>query len=90
MNESSSDQAILTQAREREWLQGWVEGWIEGWFIEARTMLFRIGRKRFGDPGLAVRRFIGGISDLEQLEQLTERVVDVQSWQELVDDSSAP
>jgi hypothetical protein len=44
----------------------------------------RQGRKRFGPPDTATKTAIEAITDLARLETLTERLLDVTSWQELL------
>jgi predicted transposase YdaD len=63
---------------------GEAKGMAKGSLEEARQLLFRIGRKRFGqeDPTIATR--INAITDREQLEELVEQAIDVASWQELL------
>ncbi len=51
---------------------------------EARQILMRVGRKRFGPPDEAVVATIQGLNDLEQVESLAERLLDVASWQQLL------
>jgi hypothetical protein len=56
----------------------------EGEAREARRILLRMGQKRFGPPGEAIVAAIDGITDREQVEALTERLLDVSSWDELL------
>jgi predicted transposase YdaD len=77
MKESSTYQAILAEGR--------TEGFGEGREEEARTLLLRLGRKRFGPPGRRISAAIKGITDVQRIEQLTERLLDVKSWDELLD-----
>jgi len=43
-----------------------------------------LGRKKFGEPDEATRLALVGITDLEQLDRLSERLLEVASWQELL------
>jgi len=70
MHESSTYQVIL------------VEGRIE----ETRDILLRLGRKRFGPPNEHVQTTIQAISSRERLEALSERLLDVTTWQALLAD----
>lgn len=74
MRESSTYQVILAEGR--------VEGRIE----EARDMLLRLGRKRLGQPDERVQATIQAITSRERLEELSERLLDVTTWQELLAD----
>jgi hypothetical protein len=69
MRESDTYQAILDEGEARGLLN---------------TML-RQGRKRFGEPDDAVQQAVRAITDLEQLARLTEDLLDVATWQELLD-----
>lgn len=46
--------------------------------------LLQIGRKRLGPPPAAVESQIRSIEDIEQLEALNDRVLDVTSWEDLL------
>jgi predicted transposase YdaD len=72
MRESSAYQLILEEGRE--------EGRVQG--IQ-RALLYQ-GRKKFGEPEEATRRTLLGITDLDRLDRLSERLLDVSSWQELL------
>jgi predicted transposase YdaD len=68
MKESVTYQAILREGREEE----------------ARAILLRQGTKRFGPPSEMERTALEGISAIERLEGLSERLLDVESWEELL------
>jgi hypothetical protein len=68
MHESSTYQAILD----------------EGALKHAREMVLRLGRKKFGPTSEDVVTTVKGIEDLERLERLLERILEVSSWQELL------
>jgi hypothetical protein len=68
MEESTTYQAILE----------------EGALREARRMLLRQGQKRFQAIPAAVETAIASIMDVEQLEELSLRLWDAASWQELL------
>ncbi len=77
MKESSTYQAILAEGR--------TAGLVEGREEEARTLLLRLGRKHLGRPGRRISSAIKSITDVQRIEQLTERLLDVKSWDELLD-----
>jgi hypothetical protein len=60
------------------------EGRAEGRAEGMQRTLLRQGRKRFGEPDEATRLALVGITDLEQLDHLSERLLEVASWQELL------
>ena len=62
------------------------EGLAVGRAEEAKKILRRQGSKRFGKPDPAIDAVIDSTSDLERLEQLVDRILDVQSWDELLDE----
>jgi len=50
-----------------------------------QNTLIHLGRKRFGIPSREIKAKVLSIQDIARLEQLTERILDVQSWQELLE-----
>lgn len=68
MRESTTYQAILEEGRAEE----------------ARALLRRLGKKRFGAPPSAIAAKLDEIIDLSRLELLAERVYDTSSWDELL------
>lgn len=67
MEESTTYQAVIRKGR----------------LAEARQMLLRQGRKLFGPADEAAETALNAIMDVEKLEELGERILDVGSWQEL-------
>lgn len=51
---------------------------------EARRILVRLGRKRWGDPPAAKLAALNAVTDLEYLEEMAERLLDVNTWDELL------
>ena len=51
---------------------------------EARNLILRLGAKRFGQPDAQMQATIDAVTSVEQLEQLAERLLEVESWQELL------
>ena len=76
MKESSTYQAILEE--------GMVEGMVRGKAEEARRLLLRLGAKRFGEPDAHTQATIEAIGSVERLEKLVERVLEAESWKELL------
>ena len=56
----------------------------QGEIQEARKILIRIGRIRFGHLAKRTRARIEAINDLERLERLNERLLTVTSWEDLL------
>ena len=65
--------------------QGIEKGVKQGMEKEAQNLLFRLGRKQLGSPSELVAQQLGLIEDKERLEALCERIFDVSSWQELLE-----
>jgi hypothetical protein len=68
MEESTTYQAIIRKGR----LSG------------VREVLLRQGRKRFGPVDEATEAALKAINDVRKLDELSERILDVGSWQELL------
>ena len=75
MKESDTYQAILEE--------GEVRGEVKG----ERNSLLLLGGKRFGQPDATTLATIQAITTLEQLEQLMERLLEVESWAELLNNA---
>lgn len=80
MKESVTYQAILEEGKEIGKEIGAVVGKTE----EARALLLRLGRKRFGPPDASTVQTVVAISELETLEEWLERLLEVESWAELL------
>jgi predicted transposase YdaD len=72
MRESSGYQLILDEGRE------------EGALREVRKILLRQGGRKFGAPGPEVESAVQAIDDLARLERMSDRLLDVNTWQELL------
>jgi predicted transposase YdaD len=72
MRESSGYQLILDEGRE------------EGALREARKILLRQGRRKFGPPEPAVEAAVQAIADLSRLERMSDRIFDATSWPDLL------
>jgi predicted transposase YdaD len=80
MRESSVYEGLLQEGR--------AEGRVEGRAEEARKILLKQGGIRFGHPAdPASKAVLEALADLERLERLTERVLIVSSWGELLAES---
>lgn len=65
-----------------------LENWVN-WHVrvgEARKILIRMGRIRFGPLPRAIRPTLMAINDPERLERLAERVLTATSWKDLLAD----
>ena len=88
MEESATYQAILargrTEGRAEGRVEGQAQGRVEGQANEARKLLLRVGRLRFGAPDDNVSASLARITDVARLESLVERALKAASWQELL------
>jgi predicted transposase YdaD len=80
MKESVTYQAILEEGVEK----GRVEGEAIGRVEEARRTILRIGEKRFGDADAMTRSHIENATELGTLEILIDRLLEVETWEELL------
>jgi predicted transposase YdaD len=81
MEESTTYQFILKQGEARGKAEGEAEGEARG----IREMIMRIGTKRFGDPAPDVHAALDGIAAAAPLREIADRLLEVESWQELLD-----
>jgi predicted transposase YdaD len=80
MKESSTYQAILEEGRS----EGIELGRTEGSVAEARRLLLLLGTARLGPPDATTRAAIEGMNNIEILEPLSIRLLNVSSWHELL------
>lgn len=80
----------LAEEREEGYAAAYVEnfaqGFIEGRVEEAQHNLLSLGTVLFGKPSAQVQRVLDPVTDIDVLEALLLRVVQVGSWTELLDD----
>jgi predicted transposase YdaD len=70
--------------------EGLAEGFIEGRTDEARQAVLQLGRKKLGQPDDGVRMRIAAIADVDRLNSLLERILEVASWDELLTSPVSP
>jgi predicted transposase YdaD len=80
IEESWVYQDILTKGL----AEGRAKGLAEGRVQEAADVLLRLGRKRFGEPDQRVAERVAGVRELDRLNVLLDRILDVSSWDELL------
>lgn len=76
MEESVTYQAILRR--------GMQDGLQQGLQREARAVLLRLGRKKLGPPTAQHEAIIAAIDDVARLEALSEKILDVTTWDDLL------
>ncbi len=78
MKESVTYQAILEEGE----MKGMAKGLAKG----MREILLRQGRRHLGVPDAATLARLEAIMDIQRLEQLSDRILDVSTWEELLAD----
>lgn len=79
MEESTTYMWILEQGVEK----GLAKGKIAGALENARAQLLRQGAKKFGVAAPATVARVNGLDDLEELGRLSDRLLDIATWDEL-------
>jgi predicted transposase YdaD len=74
----------LSEGRVEGRVEGRTEGLTEGRIGEARRVMLELGCKKFGEPEEAVRARISASDDVDQLNALLARILDVTTWDELL------
>lgn len=64
--------------------EGRAEGQAEGRAGEARALVLRLGRKKFGPSTPEQEGTVNAITDIARLEALSEQLLDVATWDELL------
>jgi hypothetical protein len=64
--------------------KGLKQGREEGKIAGARTILLRLGEVRFGKPDKTIRAAIDANGHHDRLEKMTERILSVKNWRELI------
>jgi predicted transposase YdaD len=80
MEESVTYQAILRRGEQAGLQQGLQRGSTQG----MTKLLLRQGHKRFGNPTAAQEARIVAITDSAKLEQLSDKILEVNTWDELL------
>ena len=86
IEESSVYQDIFAKGEAK----GLVEGRDEGRIEEARQAVLTVGRKKLGLPDEKARTRIAAIDDVDRLNALLERILDVATWDELLPSTDLP
>ena len=95
MRESNTYREILdegraegrAEGREEGRAAGINEGARKGALHEARRLLLRLGVRRLGVPNAAVETRVETIDSLAALEALMDRILDVETWDDLLGDA---
>jgi hypothetical protein len=71
MEESDTYMAIIDEGREKE----------------AKSIILRMGQKRFGPVPESVRARLAAVTDIDRLEIIADRLLDVNGWEQLLEDA---
>jgi predicted transposase YdaD len=85
LRDSSTYQLIVEEGMAKGMEKGMERGMEKGKAAGLRTMLLQIGARRLGSPATAVQEPLNAIDDIGRLQRMGERVLDVATWQELLD-----
>jgi predicted transposase YdaD len=86
IEESSVYQDIFAQGEAKGEARGEARGRAE----EAREAVLTVGRKRLGQPDDGVLGKINAINEVDRLNSLLDRILDVSNWEELLSFADAP
>jgi predicted transposase YdaD len=94
MQESTTYQKILREGRQKGMEEGMEkgreegreEGMEKGRIVEARRMLLRMGRQRFGEPDAKTVTVLNQLQVVEQIEALGDKILDseIRDWHALL------
>ncbi len=84
MTDSVTFQAILEQGRAQGREQGLEQGLEQGKLQEGINVVIRLGCKRFGPADSSTIASIEQVTDLSQIERFVDRLLEVNSWKELL------
>ncbi len=51
---------------------------------QAHNMVLHFARKRFGEPDASTLQILRAITDLERLDRMSEVLLDLKTWEELL------
>lgn len=73
------------EIREMDFFKFFIDdGLARGRVEHARSVVLRVGRKKFGPPSPQHEAALSAVADLARLETLEERLLDVNTWDELL------
>ncbi|HEV3437569.1 MAG TPA: DUF4351 domain-containing protein [Gemmata sp.] len=84
MTESAYINEFIAKGEAKGRAEGEARGEARGRAEEARSLVLRLGAKRFGPPPAAVEATVLAISDRERLERISERILDAANWNDLL------
>ena len=85
LRDSSVYRAAIDEGRAEGLTEGRAEGRAEGEQKGERSLILRQGSKRFGEPTLQIQATLEAVTSVERLEELGVRLLEVESWDELLE-----
>ncbi|WP_309720078.1 DUF4351 domain-containing protein [Armatimonas sp.] len=82
--QSREVEQMISIYEERGIEKGRLEGRVEGREEGVRATLLRQGTRKFGEPSRNTLRQLSTIHDLTRLEELADRILDANNWEELL------
>jgi hypothetical protein len=84
LRDSSTYQLILEEGLAEGLAKGEAQGLAKGEADGIRTTLLQIGSRRLGLPSAAVKESLNAVGDIARLRRMSDRLLDVTTWQELL------
>ncbi len=81
---SSYFQEIFGNGRAEGLAEGRIEGRNEGRIEEAKAILLRQGRARWGEPDAPIAQQIEALNDLDAIESRLDRILTAADWHDLI------
>ncbi|MFC1706220.1 DUF4351 domain-containing protein, partial [Planctomycetota bacterium] len=83
-HEEKTHMAYITSVERLSREEGLKKGREQGRLEGAKRVLLRLGTKRFGDPEPSKRAAIDRLESLDELETLTDALLDATDWDDLL------
>ncbi len=84
LEDSTTYQLVLNKGAALGEARGEARGITLGAIEEARGMVLRLGRLRFGPPPEGIVAAVQGVTDRERLELMAERLFTAAGWDDLI------
>ena len=88
--EDDATERGLAKGMARGLAQGLEEGLSQGRANEAKTLIRRLGTRRWGVIPANVAESLESITSVEQLEEMADRVIDCRGWNEFIQPGLSP
>jgi predicted transposase YdaD len=77
---------MLEDSTTYQWImeQGEAKGETRARLAEARSLVLRLGTRRFGPPQVTAQAALAAVTDRERLERIAERIFEAANWDDLL------